>query len=597
MKKLKVIVAAVICGAFFTPNLAAQKLAEEKVVELTGKSKRKGYLGNVVIDDTKQQFDMVFVTKDKARKVVYEVYQFDYNFNLLNNFEDEQRKPKSKRGKNKVYKGDFWQVTGVTASPNLTGKLVLRKTLYTYQWNWWKGGYEITKQLLDKEKPKEMASDGDDKKRKLYYTSHRDLSDKGELLVCALINKGNMVMYKEASREYQIMHIDKDLNILKKTPLKFDNPQALLYSAELEDRDEWIMVFQNYGGAGLNKIAADDPTGLTFVRVDGAGNIVENYKFNTKCNEWAIFDAYYVGDDVYLYGAGNINKPEKNYTKAPFCITADVMPGVGTPEQRMGQLENLKYGYLQVTKLSGGKAEFVTATSIDDINAKGIKPAGQKKLREFDGKKFILNGVTVTSTGDLFISGQDFKYDNVGEVKGRVYKDLLMFQFDSKGEFKRYYGVENTAKSAGLLGGAGGAKSYPAEFTVYQSPTNPNDLFWNVFLCKDIDVDCESETSTNYLAGTQTTTTTCVYTPLYQGMLGKINASEGTISDFNVFGGDDFYLYIDLEDDGKGKDLPYFSINNGNQIVYVARKRKGGIKGNERWGNEVWFGKFDPAKQ
>ncbi len=166
-----------------------------------------------------------------------------------------------------------------------------------------------------------------------------------------------------------------------------------------------------------------------------------------------------------------------------------------------------------------------------------------------------------------------------------------MFQFDKTGAFKRYYGVQNTAKSAGLLGGAGGAKSFPSEFTIFESPSNPNDLFWNVFLCKDIDVDCTTETSWN------TTTKTCVYTPLYQGKMGKIDAGAGTISDFNAFGGEDFYLYIDLQADGKGKSLPYFSINGGKQIVYCARKRKGGLKGNERWGNEIWFGKFDPTKQ
>jgi hypothetical protein len=597
MKNLKFITAAFVLSTFCFQNVSAQSLAQEKTVELTGKSKNKGYLGNVVIDDTKQQFDMVFVTKDNNRKVEYEVYQFDYDFKLLNNFKEAERKLKGKRSKKKTYKGDYWEVTGVTAEGNMMGKLVLKKTQYVHEWNWWRGGYETTKTLLAKEKPKEMASDGGDKKRKLYYTSHRDLTESGELLVCALINKGIMTMSKEASREYQIMHIDKDLNIKKKTPLTFDHPQALLYSAELTDRDEWVMVFANYGGQGMGKVQADDPTGLTFIRVDGSGNITERFNFNTKCNEWAIFDAYYAGDDVYLYGPGNINKPDKKFTKPPFAITADAYPGGGTAEQRMGTLESMKFGYLQVVKLSGGKAEFVSAVSIDDINAKGVKPVSQKKLREFDGKKFVLNGVSVTSNGDVFISGQDFKMDNVGDVKGRVYKDLLMFQFDKTGAFQRYYGVENTAKSAGLLGGAGGAKSYPSEFTIFESPTNPNDLYWNVFLCKDIDVDCSTESSTNYLAGTRTTTKTCVYTPLYQGSLGKIDVAAGSISDFKTFGGEDFYLYIDLEDDGKGKDLPYFSINGGKQIVYCARERKGGFSGNERWGNNIWFGKFDPEKQ
>ena len=99
------------------------------------------------------------------------------------------------------------------------------------------------------------------------------------------------------------------------------------------------------------------------------------------------------------------------------------MPAPGDDAVRMGTLEGMKFGHLQIAKISGGKAEFVSAVSIDDINLKGIKPAAQKKLREFDGKKFILNGVNITSTGDIFVSGQDFKIDNMGDVKGRVYKD------------------------------------------------------------------------------------------------------------------------------------------------------------------------------
>lgn len=578
---------AMICSA-------SAQIAQEKTVELTGKSKNKGYLGNVVVDDVKQQFDMVFVTKDNNRKVEYEVYQFDYEFNLLSNFKEAERKVRS-RSKNKTYKGDYQEIIGVTASPNMTGKLVLRKTLYINQWNWWKGGYETTKKLLDKEKPTEIGGDGDDKKRKLFYTAHKDIADKGELLVCALVNTGMMDMAKNAGREYLLMHIDKDLKTLKKTPIKFDHPQCLLYSKELEDTDEWLMVFAPYSASGMGKLADPNSNNLTYIRIDEAGNVKERFNFNSKCNEWAIFDAYVIGNDVYFYGAGNINKPEKNYTKFPFSLTMDAMAFPMDEAGRLGMLESMKFGYLQVAKISNGKADFVSAVSIEDINLKGIKPAAQKKLREFDGKKFILNGVNITSTGDIFISGQDFKIDQTGETKGRVYKDLLMFQFDEAGEFKRYYGVENTAKPAGLFGGAGGAKSFPSEFALYEAP-NGKDLFWNVFLVQDVDVDCSSETSTNVLAGTQTTTTTCVYTPLYQGKFGKIDLASGSISDFTTFGGKDYFLYIDLEDNGKGKDSPYFSINGGKQVVYVARQRKGGISGSERWGNSLWFGKFDPTK-
>lgn len=567
---------------------AHSQFSQEKIVELTGKSKNRGYLGNVVVDDTKQQFDMVFVTKDNNRKVEYEVYQFDYEFNLLNNFKEAERKVKSKSKKD-TYRGkDYEEIQGVTAEANMTGKLVLKKLLYIYNWNWWRGRYEIDIKLLDKEKPKEIAGDGEDKKRKLFYTTHRDIPDKGELLVCALVNKGIMDMAKEGDREYLIMHIDKDLNIIKKTPLKFSNPQSLLFAKENEETNEWIMVFAPFSGQGYKKIADPSPTNLTFVKIDESGNIAEKFNFQTKCNEWAIYDMFQNGNELFLYGGGNIDNPEKNYTKPPFCITADAMPGAGDAEVRASTLESLKYGYLQIVKIANGKAEFVSATSIDDINAKGIKPASQKKLREFDGKKFILNTINIVSNGDFFISGQDFSMDAVGKVKGRVYKDLFLFHYDKAGNLKRYYGVENTAKSAGLTAGAGGAKSFPSEFAIYESPNN-KDLFWNILLVKDIDVDC----STSEDAFTKTTT--CVYSPLYQGRFGKIEINSGEISDFKTFGGEEYYLYVDLEDNNKGKDSPWISINNGKQLVYIARQRKGGIKGNERWGNSLWFGKFDPT--
>jgi hypothetical protein len=40
--------------------------------------------------------------------------------------------------------------------------------------------------------------------------------------------------------------------------------------------------------------------------------------------------------------------------------------------------------------------------------------------------------------------------------------------------------------------------------------------------------------------------------------------------------------------------MNHIFINGGKQIVYIARQRKGGIRGNERWGSGIWLGKFDP---
>jgi len=42
-----------------------------------------------VVDDSREQLDLVFVTKSTNRKVKFEAYQFDYDLKLINKIEDE----------------------------------------------------------------------------------------------------------------------------------------------------------------------------------------------------------------------------------------------------------------------------------------------------------------------------------------------------------------------------------------------------------------------------------------------------------------------------------------------------------------------------
>lgn len=579
----------------------AQKMTSEKIVELTGKSKSKGYLGNVTTDDAAQKFDIVFVTKANNRKVKTETYIFDYNMNLVSNTADEQEieKVKTKRTKQKKYNGEDVQVVeAATAERSMMGKLILKRMQTIYTYNWYTGRYEKEMRMLDKVKPTEITEEGG-RERKLIYMTHQQVDSKGEVLVCALVNKGMKTMYIEPTREYVVLRVNNKVEIAEKTPLIFEHPQALLFSGAVpasdeSGDDEWILVFQTYSGAGLKKLADPVPTNCTYVRIGTDGKIKERFIFSTKCNKWAIYDCFENGNDLYLYGPGLIDNPKDEYTKMPYAMTMDAIAIGLTDEQRQGNIENEKFSHMQVVKISGGKAEFVSAPSIDDINAKGIKPASQKKLREFDGKRFILNGINITSSGEVFLNGQDFRMGQAGKYRGRVYKDLFMFQFAKDGTFKRYYGIENTQETP-LFNAGASVKSIPTESVIYESP-NSNALVWQVFFIKGVDEDCSSSSTTyNTLTTTVTETiTSCTNTPLFQGRLGKIDIANGSISDFNNFGGEDFYLYMDLGND-KGKDIPFFTINGGKQLIYLARQRKGGIKGNERWGNSIWLGKFDPA--
>jgi hypothetical protein len=580
-------------GLIFSGNLLrAQTLEVEKNLELTGKSKSKGYLGKVTIDDAKQQFDLVFVTKEKRDKVKFEVYKFDYNLNLVSNYNDEQEvsAARSKFSWFNFGGKDEEVYTGITAERNMSGKLVLKKIRITKKFNWWRGKYEYDKDVLDKEKPTSMDEDGN--KRKLYYTAHQEISSSGELLVLALVNRGMLDMFKNGSREYLLMRFNKDLKIAEETKLTFSTPQCLVFSGSVAGSDpnsdnDGIFIFAPYGGQGYGKVEDPDPTNYTYVRTAPGGKIIERFNFRSECNYWAVMDVSISGNDVYVYGPGKIDKPERNYTKVPYAVTQDFMASGLTEEQRLTSLEEMKYSHLQIMKLSGGKLSFLTSVSIDDINSKAIKPPSQKKLYEFDGKRFVLSDINITASGDIFINGQDFS----GKTgSGRTYKDFLMFQFDNTGTFKRFYGIQNTAKSP-LFGPK--ATAIAASSAIIESPDGKS-LFWQIYFVKDIDEDCSSYTSESMT--TVTTYTTCYYTPLFQLKTGTIDIATGGVNDFKNYGGNDYYLYIDLQQ-SKGKDVPYIFINGGKQIVYIARERKGGIRSNERWGSGLWMGKFDPSKQ
>jgi len=591
MNNKSILILALFLGilCFANPS-SAQKLEVEKYIDLTGKSKSKGYLGKVKIDDSKQQFDLVFVTKEKRDKVKFEVYKFDYNLNLISNYNDEQEVTvaRSKFSWFNFGGKDEEVYSGITAEKNMTGKLVLKKIRITKKYNWWRGKYEFDKDVLDKEKPCTIDEDG--KKRKLFYTGHQEISSSGDLLVLALNNRGLLNMFKDGSREYLLLHFGKDFRTIEETQLTFTTPQSLVYSGSVPGSDpngdkDGIFIFATYGGQGYGRIQDPDPTNCTFVRTAPGGRIIERFNFKSQCNYWAIMDMYSSGKDLYLYGPGNIDKPEKNYTKAPYSLSTDFMSSGLTEELRQASLEDMKYSHLQIMKVTGGKVSFLTAVSIDDINVKAIKPPSQKKLYEFDGKRFVLSDINITASGDIFINGQDF----TGKSGNRTYKDFLMFKFDKTGAFQKFYGIQNTAKSP-LFGPK--ATAIAASSAIIESPDNKS-LFLQIYFVKEIDEDCSSYSIETM--NTKTTFTTCYYTPLFQLRTGTIDIATGNVSDFNNYGGDNYYLYIDLQED-KAKDVPYILIDGGKEIVYVARQRKGGISGSERWGSGLWLGKFDPAK-
>lgn len=580
MKTLKLLA---FSSLFLISGIAsAQKLASENTIELTGKAKR-GYLGNVVVDDAKQQLDLVFVTKSTNRKVKFDVYQFDYDLKLINQFSDEQEAEKARAKYNwfKFRGKDQEVITGVTAELTVIGNLVFKKKETTLTYNWFTGKYSKSVKTLDKIKPK--ADDG--KKFAVDIIGMNEagkpmgpfteIDETGEVIV-VVGEKGKIKEdpYKQ-QKEFKVIKANSELDIANSGEIIFQNPQKILSyqiiqegSIDEEEAQEGdiALIFAPIAGQGYGKIKQEDATLYTYVRIGRDGTVKEKIPFNTKVSKWKIDAVYQKDGSVFIYGlAQPLKDPEDAYFKA-------------------GQQAKDKGKNLQIVGIKEGKAIFVSAPGLDDFKNNAVKPDNQKKPNYYTGGKLQINGFDITASGDIFINAQEYSYDAVGSYRGNRYQDFLMFHFNNSGAFVKCYGVDNTQKT-GLKSVADprqDPKYYPTQSVIFEG-NDKNSVYWMQFFIGNIERRQESETILN------TKYTHTWWTPRKQVRMGKIDIAGAKISSFMTFGdgagnGKKFYLM---------NEFPSVKINGGKQTVFIGEDTN--IWGMDSSGDYLWIGKFDPA--
>ena len=146
MKKNRIILLLPIIFAIF--NCYGQINVLEKSHDISRKSK-KGYLGDVEVNDNTKSFDMIYVLPSSDRKVKLETYTFDQELNLTNTVKEEWDVEKMRERFSWFnFKGDVYYTNTISASSTLGGKLVFRKKLITSRYRWWYGTYVKIVKLL-----------------------------------------------------------------------------------------------------------------------------------------------------------------------------------------------------------------------------------------------------------------------------------------------------------------------------------------------------------------------------------------------------------------------------------------------------------------
>ncbi len=492
------------------------------------------------------------------------------------------------------FKGESFVTNSLTASSDLAGKLVFRKKQTTGSWVWLTGTYYRHIKQLEKVKPKTEDN------MKYFFTSAYEIERDSSVLVIA--GKPEKKTHNE-TMNFDIMSCDNEVNISTVDKIDFPYPQKIVFSAPLQDDQangsnedlprDWVVVF---APSGLyNKDSDPKPTNYTYIRISTKGKVLEKFSFDSPSNGWRALGAYEKDNSVFLYGSAITKNPTKDYANEVFknlqmvATTSasalekeeennsgsgilggiSAISSMGSKDNGRTQdevdvpLDDLKYTNIQIGKITKSKFEFISSPDIEEFEKKQAKPAGQKKFITFDGKKFEINGINFSSSGDIFISGQDF----TNSKKGRIYKGVYMFQFEANGNLKRNYGVklDQSKKSSFFNKSPLTSDMYIAHNSVRES-SDKKSLYW---LIKDVKSIREESNSSFVSLSTVRVKTT--WTPLYQYEYGNINIANGELSEFKGFGDSEkkeFYLFQNTGSYQLDHYLYFFSETlNGKKIL------------------------------
>lgn len=530
-------------------HAGAQGYLGKEVAHQISDKAEQGYLGNVETDDAKKEIRLYFVTATKAKKIKVERYTFDYDLNFKSNEKEEYDYAKDVKSKYKWFKfrnEEIETVVGVTAEPNMMGSLVFKRKEITRYWSWLNGGYKTSVKTTDKLKPK-----GDEGKR-FYYRSHFDNDETGEVL--ALVSPRYPA--KEASKmqeDYSVMRVNKDLDIVSNTELKFPHPQWMIFSGrftttggdeELYNGD-YVVVFAPHDLMGVKNVDPN-PTQYTYVRITPEGNIKEKVSFETKATRWQIEGVYDKDGVTTIYGAGfKIGKPKDAY--ANFKNYA--------PNAQAKGFDNF-----QIVSIRDGKLQYVATPNLDEMAGKTVAPAGQKKAKEYDGGRLRITGIETAANGDILVMGQMLNKNIASQLI--IYKDFIVLHFSGQGELKKVYSIDSPAK--GGLYNATDPVSSPATRPSFSSiflGEGGTYAYWVTGLVTKVD-----KSSVSYYFLNEKTTT---WTPREQLLIGRIDLGNNTMDAIQTAGDGtkgrkDFFLR---------RDIRYVPFNNKGSLLVLGEDR------------------------
>ncbi len=554
---------------FLVPFAIYAQVLESETVQELSKDARKGDLVNFCYNPESRNFVLLFA-REKGKKVINEVYQFDYDLKLIGQETLEPAAVQTKFPSAVVVEsapaGTWNNPMVVRTDPAITGQIVLAQGVLTREWakmvedkgnyryttHYWKYNFEEKQRVTPKfeglfplpegapdfvikmakkaaEKIVQLAVSTDEPtvevttgRQNFVYPSlwsrTRDYAGaSGDILI---VGRSDQMDYKtkEPKQVFVLLQYSAaDLSQKHYETFELEYQQDVAFNQVMPD-GSMVLVFAPIGGPGM-KGKAPNPSMYFYVRVGKDATLMEKIPFESKGGLWVIQNAVLNNNnEVILYGAAVEKKKDKYFNMA-------------------GGKVQTGYDNIQIMKIANGAVSFLTSVNLKDLEAKIKKPGNQKKAESYAGKNFAMsNTCAQTSSGDFLFSGQTADRSA-----------LHIFQFGANGVFKGQY-VLATEKQM---------KESPIDYTLFE---NPDKQTVTIYLAELTAVD----------KGRQ----------LKYPRMATINVANAAISNIETYGFgkkgefflDDMYPTTLIDD---GAKVIFFSRDSKDANIWLGRVKLG----------------------
>ena len=568
-------------------NILAQDInISKESTSIPPKFSKSDYIGNITYNQDGST-TLHYVEKQPFR-VYFKNYTYDKDFNLIKDDIDTYTlgEQLADEWKEKFswfnYRGEDYTVEGISVDPTWGGKLIARKKLTKWSYSPIFGGYFPTVTITDVQR----LNGADDNRIYLYHRAEDYQNGHVVLLVGNKASKESKIK-NQHTRHFQLMTVDKDLNVSYGEEIKFDYAVCVNYAKVIDEpgleesvvedeigdlsRGDFAVVFSPMNALLTKKMTSEKANLHTLVIIDKNGQIKKRIDMETPSSAWWIEDIIkFDNGEIVAYGPSMDDK------------YINVLKPTNSPATFRNTTSEARWKVFQVMKLNKDlEVQYIKATDLHLFKDKLVTPPSQKKSPSYIGKRFDKRQIMLTPSNELLISGQKYIWvkvplkDEKGNVvvdangstvytKEKSYGDLLLFHFDQEGNLKSQYGVRRDKMNKY-------SKSIITPSDLYVGK-DKNTIYWVYGEIKGL-----RQGFTIDLIGYNATAVKKKL--LYYPTVAKIDLSNGKISDFKALGQDE-----------KGKQQ-YFTNPEFPQL-YVPDSHLTFI-GEDKAGKMIWFSRME----